>query len=84
MMVGEDAARIYDHGAQAVKGLDIQAANYRSQSQASKQSATGALVGGVFNMGATALGGATQYGKLKAQFGAGGGAYGISGSDGIY
>jgi len=67
MLAREDAGRIYQQGAQSVRTYDIQGANYRSQAAASRQAATGALIGGAFDMGSTALGGATQYSKLKSK-----------------
>ncbi|MEW6626585.1 MAG: hypothetical protein AB1431_07335 [Pseudomonadota bacterium] len=84
MLAREDARRIYDQGAQDVLGYDIEGANYRSSAQASRQAAGGALVGGLFSMAGTALGGASQYSNWKARFGGTGrNAYGISGG-GIY
>ncbi len=72
LLAREDADRIYRQGAENVRGRDIEGANYRSQAQASRQAASGALNGGAFNMAGTALGGAQQYATLKAQgFGAG-------------
>ncbi|MDW3502945.1 hypothetical protein NQ272_27715, partial [Escherichia coli] len=58
MLGREDAQRIIDQGANAVKGFDIESSNYRSQAQASRQAASGALVDGVFGVATTALGGA--------------------------
>ncbi|UXC93131.1 hypothetical protein EGM87_22815 [Sphingobium sp. RSMS] len=69
MLAREDARRIYDQGGENVRGFDIEGANYRSQAKASRQAATGALVGGAFNMATTALGGAQQYSKLRSQMG---------------
>lgn len=72
MLGREDAQRIIDQGANAVKGFDIESANYRSQAQASRQAAAGALVDGAFGVATTALSGAAQYGTLKAQLGGAG------------
>lgn len=69
MLGREDAQRIIDQGANAVKGFDIESANYRSQAQASRQAASGALVEGVFGVASTALGGASQYKQLKIKYG---------------
>ena len=72
MLAREDASRIYQQGAENVRGFDIEGSNYRSQAKASRQAASGALIGGAFEMAGTALGGASQYKQLKAQgFGAG-------------
>lgn len=69
MLGREDAQRIIDQGANGVRGFDIEASNYRSQAQASRQAANGALVEGIFGVATTALGGAQQYGQLKRQYG---------------
>lgn len=69
MLGREDAQRIIDQGANAARGFDIEGANYRSEAQASRQAASGALVGGLFGVAATALGGAQQFGQLKKQIG---------------
>lgn len=66
MLAREDAQRIYDQGAEKTRGFDISAANYRSSARASRFAAKGALVKGAFDMASTALGGATQYSKMKA------------------
>lgn len=83
MLAREDAGRIYEQGAQNVRGFDIEGSNYRSQAAASRQAATGALVGGAFEVAGTALSGASQYSKLKAQgFGAGRrNSFGVSGGE---
>lgn len=84
MLSREDAQRIIDQGNNAVKGFDIETSNFRSQAQASRQAASGALVEGAFGVATTALSGAQQYSSLKAQFGAPGrNAYGIK-SGNIY
>jgi hypothetical protein len=67
MLAREDARRIYDQGGENVRGFDIEGANFRSSAKASRQAATGALVGGAFNMATTALGGAKQYSTLKSK-----------------
>ncbi|WP_246171507.1 virion core protein, T7 gp14 family [Sphingobium limneticum] len=69
MLGREDAQRIIDQGANAVKGFDIEGSNYRSQAQASRQAASGALVDGVFGVATTALGGAQQHRELKIKYG---------------
>ena len=66
MLAREDAQHIYDQGAEKTRGFDISAANYRSSAKASRFAAKGALVKGAFDMASTALGGATQYSKMKA------------------
>lgn len=67
MLGREDVNRIYRQGAENVRGYDIEGANYRGKAAASRQAATGALIGGAFNMASTALGGATQYSKMKSK-----------------
>lgn len=69
MLAREDVSRIYRQGGQNQRGFDIEGSNYQSQAIASRQAATGALIGGAFDMGSTALSGATQYAKLKAKMG---------------
>lgn len=66
MLAREDAQRIYDQGAEKVRGFDINAANYRSSAKASRFAAKGALIKGGLDMASTALSGATQYSKMKA------------------
>jgi hypothetical protein len=65
MLAREDIARIYKRGEQRVRGFDIEASNFSAQANASRSAAKGALVKGVFDVGATALGGAQQYAALK-------------------
>lgn len=67
MITAEDVGQIYRKGDQEVRGFDINASNYRSQAQGARQAASGALVKGVFDIGSTALGAASQYGDLKAR-----------------
>lgn len=69
MLAREDIDRIYKRGEQRVRGFDISASNNMAQANASRQAAKGALVKGVFDVASTALGGAQQYGKLKASAG---------------
>lgn len=66
LLAREDAQRIYDTGAENVRGFDISANNYRSSAKASRFAAKGALKKGGLDMASTALGGATQYSKMKA------------------
>ncbi|KQN09822.1 hypothetical protein ASE85_02490 [Sphingobium sp. Leaf26] len=77
MLAREDARRIYDQGAENVRGFNIEGSNYRAQAAASRQAASGALIGGAFDMAGTALGGASQYSQLKMQMGGGRNSYGI-------
>lgn len=63
-MGNEDVRSLYDQTAQNVRSFDINAANYGAQAQGARQAATGALVGGVFDIGKTILGGVDQY-RLK-------------------
>lgn len=67
MLAREDASRIYQQGAEKVRGFDINAANYRSSAKASRSAAKGALIKGAFDMAGTALGAATQYSKMRAR-----------------
>lgn len=83
MLAQEDARRIYDQGAQNVRGFNIEGMNYQAQAAASRQAGKGALIGGMFDMAGTALGGASQYNQFKAKVGARN-AYGVSGVGNIY
>ena len=65
MMAGQDAQTIRENSMREVRGLDISAANYRSQASASRQAAAGAAVKGAFDFGSTVLGGAQQYSRVK-------------------
>lgn len=65
----EDIKRIYDQGAQKVRGYDINASNDLGDASASRQAGTGALVSGSFSAAGSLLGGAQQYNKIKAGFG---------------
>lgn len=67
MLAREDTQRIYDQGAEAVRGFDINASNYRATARAARHAAKGALIKGALDMGSTALGGAQQYAKMKAR-----------------
>jgi len=67
LLAREDARRIYDQGAQNVKGRDIEGVNFRAEGRAAKQRGDGAFVGSLFSAASTALGGAQQYGQLKAK-----------------
>jgi len=72
MLAREDAQRIYDQGAEKVRGFDINASNYRASARASRSAAKGAIVKGAFDMASTALGGAAQYSRMRPKFAASG------------
>ncbi len=65
MIGAEDAAQLYRGVDAEVKGFGVNAANYRAQASGARQAATGAIVGGIFDVGTTVLGGAQQYAKLQ-------------------
>lgn len=65
MLGREDVGRIYQAGNNAVKSRDIAASNFSAQASMARSQATGALVGGVLDMGSTVLSGASQYEKMK-------------------
>ncbi len=65
MITAEDAGQIYKSGAEEVRGFDINAGNYRAKAQGARQAASAAIVKGVFDVGSSVLGGATQYSKYK-------------------
>ena len=65
MLAREDVGRIYQQGAQNVRGRDIAASNFTSQAGASRQAGTAALVKGGFDAGKSLLSGANQYSQMK-------------------
>lgn len=65
MLGREDVGRIYQQGAQNVRGHDIAASNYTSQAGASRQAGTAAIVSAGFDAGKSLLSGANQYKNLK-------------------
>lgn len=67
MLSREDVRRLYEDGNNRRRSRDIAASNYMGEAQASRQAGKGALIGGLFDMTATALGGAQQYKTLKSQ-----------------
>lgn len=62
----EDASSIAKNTVREARGFEIQAANFESDRRSAKKAASGALIGGAFNVGSTILGGAMQYRKLQA------------------
>jgi hypothetical protein len=62
----EDVGRIYQQGYQTQRSHDIAVANDQGQAAASRAAGTSALISGMFGAASTALGGASQYKKLKA------------------
>lgn len=66
MQGAEDVAQLYKSGYEEARGLEINASNYRSQAAADRANAHASIVSGVFGVGSTILGGATQYAKYKA------------------
>lgn len=69
MLGREDVGRIYAQGAQAVKGRDIGASNYTAEANAQRSARTGALIGGIADMGSSVLGGVNQYKTMKGKTG---------------
>lgn len=67
----EDAATIRENTIRETKGYEINAMNFGAEAQSQGMQATGALVSSAFSAGSTLLGGASQYGKLKAAGGGG-------------
>ncbi|WP_242528343.1 hypothetical protein [Novosphingobium sp. PY1] len=65
MLGREDVGRIYQQGAQNLRGHDIAASNYEGEASASRQAGSAALVKGAFDMGSSLLDGANQYSKMK-------------------
>lgn len=65
MLGREDIGRIYQQGAQNMRGHDIAASNFEGQASASRQAGKAALIKGVFDMGSTLLGSAKQFDNMK-------------------
>lgn len=67
MMRGEDRAALDRNIHNEVRGLDINAANYRSQAQASRMKGKNQMIGSFISAGGTLLSGASQFGKARAE-----------------
>lgn len=65
MMRGEDRAAHDRNVYNEMRGLDINAANYRSQAQASRMKGKNAMVGSMISATGSLLGGAAQFGKAR-------------------
>lgn len=65
----EDASTIAENTNRDVRGFLIQGANYRAEAKSQRNAGTAALIGGAFSVGSTLVGGAKEYGKLKAGMG---------------
>ena len=61
----EDSATIRENAMREAKGYEAHAANFRAQAASARMAATGAIIGGAFNMASTALGAAQQYSRLR-------------------
>lgn len=66
MIAREDVENIYRQGYQRSRGFEIEASNYRANAQAARQQRTGAIVGGIADIGSTVLGGMSRYSSMKA------------------
>lgn len=62
----EDTLNIYKNAQREAQGYEISSVNYLAESKAAKARAKSALIQGVFNIGSTVLGGATQVSKIKS------------------
>ena len=62
----EDADLIYRQGHENIRGRDRSVANFMSEASAARGRGRSALFGSIFGAGSTALGGVSQYRKLKA------------------
>lgn len=77
----EDSQTINENFAKEIKGYDINAANYTMQGRAARARGKAAMTGALLSATGTILGGASQIGRMNANFGApggggGGGGYG--------
>lgn len=66
MLANEDKQRLYDRGYEAVRGRDIEASNYTAEANAQRAAGKGAVISGFMSAASTALGGVSQYKKMKA------------------
>ncbi len=67
MMSREDAQRIYTQGFRNTQARDFETSNYFGEANAQRKAATGALIGGAFEIAGTALSTASQFGKVKGK-----------------
>jgi len=67
----EDAAQIAKGTAGEVRGFEGQAAGFMADAASQRAAGRSALIGGALNMGSTIIGGAQQYGRLRASAGLG-------------
>ena len=65
----EDASTIAENTNRDVRGYLIQGANYRAEAKSQRNASTAALISGAFSMGSTLIGGAKEYGKIRAGMG---------------
>lgn len=66
MMRREDRGALDRNIYNEMRGLDINAANYRSQAQAARMKGKNAMVGSMISATGTLLSGASQFGKAQA------------------
>lgn len=67
MMRAEDRGALDRNIYNEMRGLDINAANYRSQAQASRMKGKNAMIGSFISAGGSLLSGASQFGKARAE-----------------
>lgn len=63
---GDDATSLYLNEKDELGGLDINAANYKSQAQAARMRGNAAMTSSLFQAGGTILGGVSQYAKYQS------------------
>lgn len=66
MLYTEDAGTLDQNALRETKGFEISAANHRASAQAAKSKGNAAFTNSLFSAGSTLLGGASQFGKMKA------------------
>jgi len=69
MLGRQDIANIYRQGDNTLRSHDINVSNYMGQANAARAAKTNAIIGGVFDVGSSVLGAASQFGPAKAKFG---------------
>ena len=61
----EDSATIRENAIREARGFEIDAVNHRAQATSYRQQGKAALISGALGMTTTALGGATQYERIR-------------------
>lgn len=69
MLSREDVNNLYGQSHQNLRGIDREVANYTTEARAARKAGTAAMIGGIFDMGSSFLGGASQLRQMKVNYG---------------